>query len=175
MLNRLVSVAFFSMLAVGASAGQAQDSDSQTLHQILVELRAIHQDLRISETTQLLVAELQMQQGVVSRATQDVDNAQTKLNGIHLDQKRVSADLDRAGDQLEKDVNPDERNAIAERIEEQKSNLAGLKIAERDLAATLQDMQQRLQNAQDKLAGIESELNAAIARLGPAPKSAEQQ
>jgi chromosome segregation ATPase len=174
MLNRFVFVAFFWVLVVGASAGQAQDSDSQTLHQILVELRAIHEDMRVSETTQLLVAELEMQQGVVSHATLDADNARTRLNEIHLNQKQIGAELDRAEDQLEKAANPDERNAVAQEIERNKSNLAGLKTAERDWTTTLQDMQQRLQNAQDKLANIESELNAAIARLGPVQKDTGQ-
>ena len=106
MMNRVVSVAFFWVLVVGACAAQTRDSDSQTLYQILVELRAIHEDMRVSETTQLLVAELEMQQGVVSHAVQDADNARTKLNEIHLDQKQVAAELDRAEDQREKASNP---------------------------------------------------------------------
>lgn len=174
MLNRVVYVASLWVLVAGASAGQTPDSDSQTLHQILVELRAIHEDMRVNETTQLLVAELEMQQGVVSRATQDADNARTRLNEIHLDQKQVATELDRAEDQLEKAANPDERNAVAQDIERHKSHLATTKTAERDWTATLQDMQQRLQIAQDKLASIESELNSAIARLGPLPKEAGQ-
>jgi len=174
MPNRVVLIAMFGLLAVGASAGQAPDADSQTLHQILVELRAIHEDMRVSETTQLLVAELEMQQGVVSHATQDADNARTRVNEIHLNQKQIATEMDRAQDQLEKAANPDERNSFAQEIERLKSNLAGLKTAERDWTANLQEMQQRLQSAQDKLAGIESELNSAIARLGPAPKDTGQ-
>lgn len=174
MLSRVVSVAFFSLLVVRASAGQAQDSDSQTLHQILIELRAIHADMRVSETTQLLVAELEMQQGVVNHAMQDADNAQTKLNEIHLNQQQIAAELDRAEDRLEKATNVDVRNAVAQDIERHKSNLTGLKTVEKDTTTTLQEMQQRLQNAQDKLASIESELNSAIARLGPAARDAGQ-
>lgn len=174
MLNRVATIALFWLLLSMASAGQAQESDSQTLHQILVELRAIHEDMRVTETTQLLVAELEMQQGVVNRATENTDNAKTKLNGIHQDQKRVAADLDRFQDSLEKAANPDQRNAIAQAIEMSKSRLVEMETSERDANTTLQDMQQRLQNAQDKLSSIESELGSAIARLGPPPKDTGQ-
>jgi len=174
MLSRVASIAFFGVLVVGSNAAQAQDSDSQTLHQILLELRAIRQDMRVSESTQLLVAQLGMQQDVVNRATQNADNARTKVNEIQIDQKQVAAELERAEDQLEKAANADKRNAAAQDIERHKSNQAGLKTAEREWTKTLQDMQQRLQNAEDKLAGIESELSSAITRLGPVPKDAPQ-
>jgi hypothetical protein len=174
MLCRVVSIAFFGVLIAGSNAGHAQDSDSQTLHQILLELRAIRQDMRVSESTQLLVAQLGMQQDVVNRALQNADNARTKVNEIQIDQKQVAPELERAEDQLEKAANADERNAAAQDIERLKSNQAGLKTAEREWTTTLQDMQQRLQNAEDKLAGIESELSAAITRLGPVPKDTTQ-
>jgi hypothetical protein len=170
MLNRVVSVALLCLLVIVASAGQTQDSDAQVLRQILGELRAIHEDMRVSETTQLLVAELEMQQAAVNHATEDADNARIKLNEIRQNQKQSAVDLDHAEDQLDKTSNPDERNAFAQDIERQKSHLAELKTAERDWNATLQEMQQRLQNAQDKLANIESELNSAIARLSPVQK-----
>ena len=172
MLIRLGCVFLFWLLAVGASAGQNRDSDSQTLHEILVELRAIHEDMRVSETTQLLIAELEMQQGIVNQATTDADNARTKVNGIHQDQKQIAAELDHAQDQLDKTANPDERNAIAQDIDRRKANLAGLKAAEREWKSTLQNLQQRLQNAQDKLASIEAELSAAMVRLTPRPRDA---
>jgi chromosome segregation ATPase len=171
MLTRIASIAFCWLFVAAATSGQSQASDSQTLRDILGELRAIHEDLRVSETTQLLIAELQMQQAVVNRATEDTDNARTKLNDIHRDQKQIAAELERAEDQFDKAPSPDQRNAITQDIERHNSNLAGLKRAERDWNTTTQDMQQRLQNAQDKLATIEAELNGVIDRLGPRQKN----
>jgi len=43
----------------------------------------------------------------------------------------------------------------------------------RDLSTTLQDMEQRLKTALEKLADIEAELNAAISRLEPIRKGVE--
>ena len=175
MISRVVSLSLLWLLVVVGGAGQTLSSDSEVLRQILGELRAIHEDMRVSETTQLLVAELEMQQAVVNHATEDADNARTKLNEVHQDQKHIAAELNHAEDQLDKASNPDERNALAQQIEQHKSNLAELKMAERDWNTTQQDKELRLQNAQDKLASIESELNSAISRLGPIKKDAGHQ
>jgi chromosome segregation ATPase len=174
MVNRLVLLVFFWSALTSLGVAQTQDTEAQTLRQILGELRAIHEDMRVTETTQLLVAELQMQQAAVNRATESTDNARGRLNQLHLDQKRAADDLARVEDQLDKSQILDERNAISQELDRQKSNVAALKNAERDTNTTLLDMEQRLQNAQDKLASIEAELNAAISRLGPTSKGTGQ-
>ena len=107
-----------------------------------------------------------MQQATVIRATESADTAGVKLNGVHLDQKRAADELARAEDHLDKAQNIDDRNALSQEIDRRKSDVAGLKAIERDSNSNLQAMGQRLRNAEDKLANIEGELNAAISRLG---------
>jgi chromosome segregation ATPase len=172
MLNRTVLIVFICMTAVAAAGAQSRDSDSQTLHEILLELRAIHEDMRVTETTQLLVAELEMQQGVVTRAMESADTARARIRDIRLDEKRLTAEIEQAEEQKDKATNPDEKNSITQDNERRKANLDNLKSIEREANTTLQDMEQRLQNAQDKLASIESELNSALSRLGPVTKDA---
>ncbi len=174
MLIRSVVAGLICLTVVNAAMGQSRDTDSQTLREILAELRAIHEDMRVTETTQLLVAELEMQQGVVNRATENVDNARSKLNDIHADQKHIETVLENEQEAIDKMANADEKNSLSMEIERQKSNLAELKNVERDRNTTLQQMEQRLQGAQDKLAGIEDELSAAISQLRPLSKGAGQ-
>lgn len=174
MLKRGGLIIFICVAAVATCFGQNRDSDSQTLREILTELRAIHEDMRVTETTQLLVAELEMQQAVVNRAIESADSARSKLNDIHIDQKRIAVEMDQAEEQLSKAANADERNAIVQEDERRKANSDNLKNIEHGASTALQDMEQRLQNAQDKLANIEAELNAAISRLGPAAKDPAQ-
>jgi len=162
MLSRVLSVTSLFLLVTVVSAAQTQSSEAETLRQILVELRAIHEDLRVSASTQFLLAELQLQQGIVTHALQDTDKARTKVNEIHQDQKQIAAELESAQNKLEIAASADEKNAISQGIEDRKSHLAGLKSAERDWNSTLLDMQQGLQTAQDKLADIESKLSSAI-------------
>jgi len=119
--------------------------------------------MQVTETTKLLVAELEMQQKVVNRATENADNARAKLNDIHRDQRHVADELQQLEDLLDKAA-----------IERHKSNVAALKASERDLSTTLQDMEQRLKTALEKLADIEAELNAAISRLEPIRKGGGQ-
>jgi peptidoglycan hydrolase CwlO-like protein len=174
MLNRILSVTSLFLLVTVVSAAQTQSPEAETLRQILIELRAIHQDLRVSASTQFLLAELQLQQGIVTHAMQDTDNARTTLTGIHQDQQQIAAELDTLQNKLDTAANADERNAISQDIEVHKSHLAGLKSAERDWNSTLLDMQERLRNAQNTLADIESKLSSTIAQRSVASDAGKQ-
>jgi chromosome segregation ATPase len=170
MRNRIVLLVVFCLAYVAACAGQTQETEAQTLRQILSELRAIHQDMRVTETTQLLVAELEMQQAVVNRATEAADNARAKLNGVRVDEKRAADDLEHIEEKVEKEKDKQVQLDFSGDLDRDKSNLAALKAADRDLSSTLQDLEQRLQTAQDKLASIDAELSTAISRLSPSAK-----
>lgn len=141
MLNRTISIVFFCLAAVAAAGAQGRDADSQTLHEILSELRAIHEDMRVTETTQLLVAELEMQQGVVTRALEGADAARAKVRDIRLDQKRLAAEIEQGEEQKDKATNLDEKNAITQENDRRKANLDNLKSIEREANSALQDME----------------------------------
>ncbi len=164
----LIACFWFAIAATGF--GQNPASDSQTMREILSEIRGIQEDMRVTQTTQILLTEFEMQQSVVNRATENVDSARTKLLEVQRDQKLVTSDLQRAEDRLSQASDAEERKHIAEEIERHKSNIAASTVEERGRTATLQQMEQRLQTAQDSLEQIESELNAIIARLRPGGK-----
>jgi chromosome segregation ATPase len=158
----------FALAAKGFS--QDRQSDSQTLQQILVEIRGIHEDVRVTESTQILLTELEMQQGVVNRATENADNARSKLLDIQRDQKLAASELEHAEDNLSRVSKPDEQAHFADEVERLKGNIAALKLEESGRATTLQQMEQRLQTAQDSLQDIEKELNEIISRVRPGSK-----
>lgn len=139
-IQRQVLIALFCLMATVASRGQSQDTDSQTLRAILAELRAIHEDMRVTETTQLLVAELEMQQAVVSRATESADNARERLDNVLRNQKQLASELENLQDRLDKATDSDLKNHLSQSIEQMKSNTDQLKVAERDSNTNLQDM-----------------------------------
>jgi hypothetical protein len=161
----LIACLWFANAATGF--GQNPGSDSQTLREILTEIRGIHEDMRVTQTTQILLTEFEMQQSVVNRATENVDSARAKLLDIQRDQKLVATDLQRAEDHMSQASDAEERKHIAEEIERHKSNITALTVEERRRSTTLQQVEQRLQTAQDSLEQIESELNAIVARLRP--------
>ncbi|HEY2467271.1 MAG TPA: hypothetical protein VGI45_05415 [Terracidiphilus sp.] len=114
------------------------------MRDILAELRAIHNNIRINETTPLLVAELQMQQNVVNRATENTNNAQSKPVGIHRDHKLIAIELQDDEEMLDKSTNQDEKKGISETIERAESNGMALKAVAHDLNTELVEMQHRL-------------------------------
>jgi len=167
---RTVFTAFFLFALALTSFGQDRESDSQTLRQILVEIRGIHEDVRVTESTQILLTELEMQQSVVNRATENADNARSKLLDLQRDQKLVASELEHAEDSLSQASKAEEQKHFADEVERLKGNIAALKIEESGRATTLQEMEQRLQTAQDSLQDIQKQLNEIIARVRPNSK-----
>jgi hypothetical protein len=170
MTRRAVFTSFFLFALAVTGFGQDRESDSQTLHQILIEIRGIHEDVRRTESTQILLTELEMQQSVVNRATESADNARSRLLDIQRDQKLAESELEHAEDNRSRASKPDEQKHFDDEIERLKGNIATLKIEESGRATTLQQMEQRLQTAQDSLQDIEKELNEIIARVRPTSK-----
>jgi DNA-binding ferritin-like protein len=78
--------------------------------------------------------------------------------------------LERAEDNLSRASEPDEQKHFSDEAERLKGNIAALKIEESGRATTLQEMEQRLQTAQDSLQDIEKELNEIVASVRPASK-----
>jgi hypothetical protein len=84
------ALAVFLLFALTSTGfGQSRDADLQTTREILAEIRGIHEDMRIAQSTQILLMEFEMQQSVVNRATENVDSARAKLLDIQRDQKPV--------------------------------------------------------------------------------------
>jgi chromosome segregation ATPase len=127
-------------------------------------------DDRLSESTQILLTELEMQQSFVNRATENVDSARSKLQDVRRDQKLEAGEVEHDEDHLSQASDPDEKKHFSEEIERHKANIATLKIEKGNRATALQEMEQRLQTAQDSLQDIEKELNEIIARVRPSSK-----
>ena len=62
-MKHAATFVLLGIIGVLPGFGQATaQADSQTLQAILVEIRGLHNDVRLSETTQILLTELEMQQ-----------------------------------------------------------------------------------------------------------------
>ena len=168
-IGRVVVACCCFALAVPSSA-QNREPNSQTLQEILTEIKAIHEDMRVTESTQILLAELEMQQAVVNRATENVDAERSRLSDVQRNQKLVALDLGRTEERLDKSTNEDEKKSLTEEVERHKGNAAALKLEEQRRMTTLQEMEERLKTAQDSLETINRELSTMIARLRPSGK-----
>ncbi len=168
------TAALILSLAMAAPACQAQTNqpDTQTLQAILAELRAMHNDVRLSETTQILLTEWQFQQATVTRILQRRDDLRTELAQTQADRKRGEAVRDRVQDQNGNAIlDPAQKKDNAEAEEHLRSQVEELKSREQVLAGALQDAETRLSTEQSALDNIQAQLTEVMKKLQPANPS----
>jgi hypothetical protein len=97
---------------------QSASSDQQTLQAILAEVRTLRQDLRSSlarvQGVQILLVRLQMQQGVVARASEHLDDARAKLSEIRVRRTEVAGEVKRLEDALAAEENMQQQKILQE-------------------------------------------------------------
>jgi predicted nucleic acid-binding Zn-ribbon protein len=169
---QLVLLTGFALLgALSASSQPASsetgETDPQTLRAILVELRALHNDVRLTAISQIQLTELQTQQAVVNAATERVSNARLQLSNLQSDEKRAAADVSRAEDLVSGATDASVKAAISQEIDHLRAGLAGLKSKEEGLDTSLQEAEGQLRAAQDTLDGIQKDLDATVKKLRP--------
>jgi chromosome segregation ATPase len=167
MAIRAVLSAIFWLAISVPSLGQTTQGDSQTLQEILNELRGIHDDIRATETSQILLVELEVQESLVNHATQRVEEAQSKVNQIQIAQKHSAGDESRLEDELSQSTDPSQTKRINDDIERVKTGFATLKIEEQQDSTNLQEAEDQLRIAQDTLDGIQDKLNKIVKLLHP--------
>lgn len=166
--------AFFCMtalLAISACAfGQAASSDTQILQALLSEVRALRQDLRVSlnrtQSTQILLARLQMQEETVTRASDHLTDARQKLLETHVQQGELSNQLKRTEEALNVADNPQQQTDLQDRIKHIKSDLEIAGNIAQQQQTTETQAEHQLRDEQDKLSLIEGQLDELIRTMG---------
>ena len=172
---RLIRAALiFPLIGLCFSApgfAQAPQSDSATLHAILAELRGIHDDMRLTQVSQILLTELQTQQTVVNAATDRADKAQLRLSDLQQNEKTTTATLAGAEDMARNAQDSTQSEALSQQVDSLKAALAATKAREEGAATILQTAQSQLRIAQDALDDIQQRLDAVVKKLQPAPSN----
>jgi chromosome segregation ATPase len=169
---RLVLVTGFALLGTTLTlgqpgSGQTGETDAQTLRAILAELRALHNDVRLTAVSQILLTELESQQTVVNAATERLNSARLQLSNMQLDEKRQAADLSHVEDQARATTDSQQKTAMGEEADRLRAGLAGLKVREEAASSGLDEAERQLGSAQDTLDGIQRDLDATVKRLRP--------
>ena len=160
------------LMVFGISAltfGQAASSDSQTLQALLTEVRDLRQDLRISlarvQTAQILLSRLQTQQAAVTRASEHLVDARSKLTDAQAQQNHVAANIKRLEDSLSAEENLGQQKELRDRINHSKSELEDSAGVEQQRQATEIEAEQQLRTEQDKLTMHEGRLDELVRKL----------
>jgi DNA repair exonuclease SbcCD ATPase subunit len=142
-------------------------TDSQTLQAILAEIRGLHNDVRLSQTTQILLTELELQQTAVNRAMQKRDDAKNRVTQLQENEKNFTAQMARFDDAANATTDPQQKKQLSQQVEQLKNQLTGFKTQEQDRASDLVDNETALRREQDTLAGIQEQLNAVVKKMQP--------
>ena len=164
---------FFILLVSGipgATFGQTASSDSQTLQALLTEVRELRQDLRISlariQGAQVLQSRLQTQQGSVTRASERLNDARSKLADAQANQKHVAGRIKELEDTLSAEQNLAQQKDLRDMINHSKSELEASTDVEQQRQATEIEAAQQLRTEQDKLNALEIQLDDLVRKLG---------
>jgi len=162
--------AFFRLaFLLGASAyafAQAGSSDSQTLQALLNEVRGLRQDLRVSmnraQTMQILLARLQIQEGVIARSTDHLNDVHQKLLEARSAQKEQVLGLKQLEDSVETSESAPQQADLQDRIKGAKSHLEIAASTTQQQQTSEIQAEQQLREEQDKLKVLESQLDDLI-------------
>jgi chromosome segregation ATPase len=171
-MRRALSIIFL----FGTSAyvlGQSAVSDNQTLQSLLSEVRGLRQDLRVSlnrtQSMQILLARLQMQEGAVARASDHFNDARQRLMDARIHQKDLGLELKRLDEEMGNAQNPQQQADFQDRMKHLQSDLElGGNIAQQQETTEAQ-AEHQLREEQDKLNAIEGQLDELIRSMAALP------
>jgi hypothetical protein len=168
-------VAVVVMAVLGCRMGWAQTSaasgpDAPVLQEILTEMRGIHNDVRLSETTQILLTELEVQRGAVDKTMEKRDSARTRLSQLQMNEKNFTTQAARLEETAKTTLDPVQYKRIEDQMENMKTTASTMKDQEPDAVTALQDAEGALRKEQETLDGIQDQLNNVVKLLQPAAK-----
>jgi hypothetical protein len=174
-MTKLAALAMIAVLGVGVGvaqtspAAQAGATDSQTLKDILMEMRTMHNDVRLSQSSQILLAEMLMQRVTVDKALGKRDDLRNRVSQIQSTERSIATQIAQDEDNLKAlTMDQVQSKRITDQENMMKSQAANFKTQETDAANMLLDADTALRKEQEALDNIQSQLDAVIKQLQPA-------
>lgn len=156
-------------LVAGIAFGQTAPAESETLRSLLSEVRQLRQALQAMTVTvqraQITLYRLQVQTLAVSRATQRLDEARSKVGQAERNEQRLTWQLENmenlqshTEDQRERVNRELDLNRTKKELEGQTSELQQLRTTESEASAQVQAEQAKLSELQDGLERLDKTL-----------------
>lgn len=146
---------------------QATSSDSQTLQALLTEVRELRQVLQASlprmQSAQILLSRLQIEQMAVTRASQHLDDARSKLAELQVVLKSEAAEVKHFEDASTTGEN---QAQVEEALNRGKSDLEASRTLEQQRQAAEIAAELQLRTEQDKLSRLENQLDELDKSMG---------
>src|SRR5262252_2094823 len=164
-----ISACCFGQASPATPATHVAQADTHTLEALLSEVRALRQDLRASlnraQSMQILLARLQIQQGVTTRATDRLNNARQKRLDTQFHQKELGLEQKGIEDSLPA-PDPQQQSDLLDRLNHVKSDLevTGHQVQQQQTAEL--QAEKELREEQDKLNALETQLDELVQSMG---------
>ncbi|HEY5054910.1 MAG TPA: hypothetical protein VII58_02045 [Acidobacteriaceae bacterium] len=165
---RIAALFAVAVCTVPPAFGQASQSDSQTLQAILAELRSMHNDVRLGQTTQILLTELEVQENAVTRAAQRRDDLRNRLTQVQSNEKNMAQQMTQNEDQVSKIIDSIQLKRLTDIQNQLKASMVAQAQQEKDWSNDLLDAENALRKEQDTLQSIQDQLASVIRKLQPA-------
>lgn len=166
MRRALLCVLSFGLLLIpGVASAQSTSTDSQTLQELLKEVRQLRQDLRTIATTsqraQILLSREQVEQASVASAQKELDSANSRVSEFQRRERDFQEQIQAFTDEDNEDRTPDasSRQRLEAMIARFKSSLEQESVQEQSAMSSQMQAKDRLQIEQGKLDALQSELD----------------
>jgi len=166
-MKHVATVALMGIFSVLPCLAQGSQTDAQTLDSILLELRAIHDDVRLSQTSQILLAELQIAQAAVEKATERRDNLKMRVTQAQSNQKNLTTQLAQMEERASTTLDETQKKRIADTQDNLKTMLAAQQAEEQSSSNDLTDAENAMRKTQEALSNVQGELNDVLKKLQP--------
>lgn len=161
---RLGILAFLLVSAPSFAQSSLSSTDSQTLQDLLAEVRQLRHDLQTTtvavQKAQILVHRVDAEESVVRVMQERVDTAQHALDQIRFDRKNRADKIQQFEDQNSSNESPaSEQKGMEEALAQMKAMNETLANQEQEAQAKLTDAEEQLRLEQAKLSGLEDQLD----------------
>jgi chromosome segregation ATPase len=167
-MRSAILVALTLLLAATTPAQQAK-SPEQSLEGILTELRQLRQDLRTmvgtAQRAQILTVRVQLQESVVRRLEERVDNNRGRLGDLQAEERQQAFEIKRSEGLLAQTDNPQAKKDLEETIAALKAGLERRTNIEQETQTRLTEAEEQLRIEQAKLSTLQSELDQLDKKL----------
>lgn len=145
--------------------GQSSSStDAQTLQALLTEVRHLRHDLHTvtiaSQRAQILIYKLQMQEGIVARTVQRLDEARTRLAEAQRNRSRMANDIRQNEDIMSRnDATEADRKIAEDSLPVLKASLPQLQVEEQERQTRAIEVEEQFRAESTKLADLQQQLD----------------
>jgi len=151
------------IVVAGTASGQSRPTDSQSLQDIVGEIRQLRQELRTlvgtAQRAQILISRVQVQESLVRRLQERVDDARSRLTQLHAEQRDLAFEVKRNEELLGQVDDPKTRRDVEETLARFKAKLEETANMEQETQAKLTESEEQLRVEQANLGRLQDDLD----------------